>query len=71
MFSFRFGRWEGGAVAELLFPRTDAGVMVQILVVAMITAGGLVWTRHHPEVRVFVVGVAVTLTGLLGVRAIH
>ncbi|MFQ5517597.1 MAG: hypothetical protein ACE5E8_08475 [Acidimicrobiia bacterium] len=71
MFSFRFGWWEGGAVAELLFPRTDAGVMVQILVVAMITAGGLVWTRYRPEVRVFVVGVAVTLAGLLGVRAIH
>lgn len=56
---------------DLLLPRTDTGVAVQAALVAMSAGGGLWWTRHHPELRILVMGTAITLLALIGVRAIH
>lgn len=56
---------------DLLFPRTDAGVALQAALVALAAGGGLWWGRRRPNLRLFVIGAAVTLVGLMAVRALH
>lgn len=55
---------------ELLFPRTDAGVLVQLGAVVAVTTSLLVWIRRR-EVLVFVSGVSLVLLSLIGLRALH
>lgn len=62
---------EGGWLVEILLPRTDAGVMVQLIVVLAASAL-LVWrVRRHSELRFFVVSCSVFVLGLFMLRALH
>ena len=58
---------------SLLFPRTDAGVLVQ-LILTLVVGGPVVWAvwrRGEPELVWFAGGVVVLLLGLFAVRTIH
>lgn len=58
---------------QLLFPRTDAGVIVQ-LVLTLFVGAPIVWTlwrRGDTELVWFAGGVVVLLLGLFAVRTIH
>ena len=56
---------------DLLLPGTDAGVLVQVVLVAAITAAVLWRVRADPDARWLVAGVGLVVLGLLGVRALH
>lgn len=58
-------------MTDLLLPRTDAGVAVQVLAVAALTVVALLAVRRQPELRVLVAGVSVFLFGAMAVRALH
>ena len=58
---------------SLLFPRTDAGVIAQ-LVLTLLVGGPIVWTlwrRGLSELVWFAGGVVVLLLGLFAVRTVH
>jgi hypothetical protein len=60
-------------VRSLFLPRTDTGVIVQ-LVVTLVIGGPIVWSlwRHgHTELVWFAGGVVVLLLGLFAVRTVH
>lgn len=65
------GRGGVGPLIDLLLPRTDAGVAVQLALVAVGGAAALAATWRRVELRIFVVGLLVFLLGLAGVRALH
>ncbi len=56
---------------EVLLPRTDGGVLFQVIVVAILAAGALTATWKRPELRVLVIGSALVALGAIGVRALH
>lgn len=58
-------------MTDLLLPTTDAGVAVQltVLVAAAAIALRLTWSQH--SLRLLVIGLSLTLLGLLGLRAAH
>ncbi|MGI9667997.1 MAG: hypothetical protein ACR2N2_13025 [Acidimicrobiia bacterium] len=56
---------------ELLLPRTDAGVAVQLVLWLVLTAVAVVLLRHHRDWRLLVIGVSLFGLGLMAVRAIH
>ena len=56
---------------DLLLPRTDAGVLFQLVAASAVFV--LVvwrWWRNR-DVRIFVIGLWVLTMGLMGVRALH
>ncbi|MEX2625900.1 MAG: hypothetical protein WD225_03390 [Ilumatobacteraceae bacterium] len=56
---------------DLLLPRTDAGVLAQVLIVVVLTVLGVVVARRERAVVLLVVGVGVVLLGMMGVRGLH
>ena len=56
---------------ELLLPRTDAGVAVQLGVFIAAVLVALLLVRRRREWLVLVIGVAMFGLGLFGVRAVH
>ena len=56
---------------DLLLPMTDAGVLVQAVVLALVVGLLLALTRHHRDLRPLVVGAGVLLTALFLLRAAH
>ncbi len=58
-------------MTDLLLPRTDGGVLVQVLVVVPLLVGGLVAVRRQRELRTFVLGVLLVTVGFMGLRALH
>lgn len=60
-----------GGVLEILLPRTDAGVAVQIAVVMLVGTVALRIAWRHAEWRIFVLGGWLLSLSLLGVRAVH
>ena len=56
---------------ELLFPRTDAGVLVQTIAAAVLCTGAVAASWRRPDVRVFVIGISLLLIAFLGLRALH
>lgn len=58
-------------MTDLLLPTTDTGVAVQLGLVVAAAAVTLRLAWHRPELRLLVVGVTLTLLGLLGLRAAH
>lgn len=65
------GSGQEAALIDVLLPRTDLGVMLQLSVV--ITVGGLALfvTRRHHDWRLVVVGVLVLVLAGFGLRALH
>jgi len=58
-------------VIELLLPRTDAGVITQVVVLLLVFSVALWRTWRHPDVRLVVVGIGLILGALVGLRAAH
>jgi len=56
---------------DLLFPATDAGVLVQIVIIALLAIAGLYAARRQPDVRILVIGVWLAAYAGIGVRALH
>lgn len=64
-------RFLGGIFRELLLPRTDAGVGVQVVVVAVLGVTALVLTRRNRDLRTFVLGCVIFTYAFFGLRAVH
>lgn len=58
-------------MTEWLFPRTDAGVGVQVVALVVLVGVGLWATRRRPDARLLVVGSGLVLLALAGLRAAH
>lgn len=56
---------------ELLLPRTDAGVVIQIVVAAVFFATLFVLSRDRRDVRFLVGALAFVTFALFGLRAAH
>ena len=56
---------------DILLPVTDAGVVIQIVVVVAFTISGLLLARSNRGLRIFIVGVGILLLALIAVRAVH
>lgn len=56
---------------DVLLPRTDAGVLAQVLIVVALTVLGVVVARRERAVVLLVVGVGVVVLGVMGVRGLH
>lgn len=56
---------------ELLLPRTDAGVFVQVAVVAVVGALAVAATWRNRELRLFAVGCVVLTAGWMALRTVH
>ncbi len=61
----------GGWLVELLLPRTDAGVAVQLVVVVAVIAALLWRTWRQPDLRFLVAGAGFFTLGLFVLRASH
>jgi hypothetical protein len=56
---------------DLLLPRTDGGVLVQLVLVT-VTFASLMWiARRHREMRIFVAGGWIMTYALMALRAVH
>jgi hypothetical protein len=62
---------EGGWLVELLLPRTDAGVLFQLVFVLVVSGALLWWVRHHRDARFFVGALTFFVLGLFALRAAH
>ncbi|MGD9792070.1 MAG: hypothetical protein AB7V43_01210 [Acidimicrobiia bacterium] len=58
-------------VHDLLFPSTDRAVAVQAVIAFSILSVLIALPHRYRETRLFVIGVAVLLAGLFGLRALH
>ena len=58
-------------VDELLLPRTDAGVLIQIVVLVSGFSLAFWMVRRHRELRFFVGGLMVLTASLVALRAVH
>jgi hypothetical protein len=58
-------------VIDILLPRTDAGVAVQLIVAAVLFIAALVRFWRNRDARIFIVGLWVITFSFMGVRAIH
>ena len=56
---------------DILLPATDAGVVIQIVVVVSFTIAGLVLARSNRDLRIFTLGVGILFLALIAVRAVH
>ncbi len=62
---------QGMPVIELLLPRTDLAVLLQLVSLLAVISAGLWWTRRSPDLRLVVIGSGLLLLALLGLRAAH
>ncbi len=60
-----------GVFRELLLPRTDAGVLTEVILVALIGGVAFWLARHDRELRIFVAGCVVFTYAFFGLRAVH
>lgn len=65
------GLLHGGIFRELLLPRTDAGVAVQVVVVAVVGVTAFWLVRRDREIRTFVLGCVIFTYAFFGLRAVH
>jgi len=56
---------------DLLLPRTDAGVLVQALVVFPVLGAALVLVRRDRDYRLLVIGLLTMTAAWFGLRAVH
>lgn len=56
---------------SLLLPRTDLGVLAQVIVLGALLALAVWGTRRRPEYRLLALGVGLLLFALMGLRAAH
>lgn len=58
-------------IFDLLLPRTDPGVLLQLVVVLIILGISLWRVWSNSELRLVVLGLGLIVVGLFGVRALH
>ena len=58
-------------MVDLLLPRTDAGVLVQLVMATIVLAALTLRFWRNTDARIFVIGLWVVTFGLMGVRALH
>lgn len=58
-------------IRDLLLPRTDLAVLVQLVVLAVLVVTGLWATRRNRDLRLVVIGSGMLLLALAGLRAAH
>jgi hypothetical protein len=58
-------------IVDLLLPATDAGVVVQFVVVGLVLVAVLWRSWSNPEARLLVIGSGLVILGLMGFRALH
>lgn len=56
---------------DLLLPRTDAGVGVQLVIATIVFATATWLLRHRPEWRMLSIGAWVATYGLMALRTLH
>ncbi|MFP4512170.1 MAG: hypothetical protein ACLFRV_04380 [Acidimicrobiales bacterium] len=56
---------------EILLPRTDAGVIAQLVALAAVVLAVSVMVRHQRELLLLTWGVGLVVLGGMGLRAIH
>ena len=56
---------------DLILPRTDAGVAVQLVVLVLAYLGAVALLRRQRDWLLLATGVAVLTLGFFGVRALH
>ncbi len=56
---------------EILLPRTDQGVLVQLLLVIAVMVVVIVLVRRERSLVTLAVGVSLVVLGLMGVRGLH
>jgi len=56
---------------EILFPRTDAGVLAQIVVLVVVTVIGIWASRRSKDQVMFVVGLFMITAAFFAVRTLH
>lgn len=59
------------ATGDLVLPRTDAGVVAQVIIVVVLMVAVGVLVRRESSLVTLTVGVGLVLLGLMGVRALH
>ncbi len=60
-----------GLVNEILLPRTDAGVAVQLAVIVPALGAAVWFVRRDRELRLFAIGVLVFVAALMALRTLH
>lgn len=58
-------------ILDLLLPTTDAGVILQFVVVGLLLVAVLWRSWSNPEARLLVIGSGLVILGLMGFRALH
>ncbi len=56
---------------DVLLPRTDAGVLAQVVSVIVLMAVVIVLVRRERSLVMLALGVGICVLGLMGVRALH
>ena len=60
-----------GVFDEIVTPRTDAGALSQVLLVAVVTVLLAVLVRRERALVLLVIGVGVGLLGVMSLRTLH
>lgn len=58
-------------LVDILLPRTDAGALAQVVVVAVAVVATLVVVRRSAEARLLVLGVGLVALGWMALRTLH
>lgn len=61
----------GDALYDVLMPRTDAGVLMQVVLLGVLVLAGLYATWRSRELRLLVAGAGMFVLGLMALRAVH
>ncbi len=56
---------------DILLPRTDAGALAQVVVLAVTLVATLVVVRRSAEARLLVLGVGLVALGWMALRTLH
>lgn len=56
---------------DLVLPTTDAGVVVQSVIVLVLGAGAVFATRRRREWMLVAIGTTMVILGFFGLRALH
>lgn len=58
-------------MVDLLLPRTDAGVLAQVIVAVVVFSGAAFTVRRNHDLLVFVAGLATVTAAWFGLRTLH
>lgn len=59
------------AIGELWSPRTDGGVLAQVIITILLVVGLAIVARKEPAIVQLIVGIGLVVLAWYGVRALH